>query len=213
MALLHHMDALISFSNNGNEEYKPDSVPSTSEDDDITRPNVNKMMDHMKVLLEFVKPYYEKFMSTAGDRLTKLLPSVTYSEAWYLFPPGTDVYVETVGGEVLAAVVLGSRFDTDDYELEVKVWYLIFDGKELQRRSSTVYVDHFSNLREITSLEIYPAKIWDIKDGGRRRKAFESRGETAFQLCQGKFKQAYYHGPDEDGELVCCKIVKPASSC
>lgn len=213
MALIHHMDALISFSNNGNEEYKPDSVPSQPGDDDVTKPDVQKMMAHMKVLLDFVEPYYKQFMSTAGDRLTRLIPVVTYREIWYLFPPGTDVYVEGDDDRILAAVVLGSRVDPVDYELEIKVWYLTFDGKELQRRSNTIYLDEFAGEREITNLRIYPAKAWDIKDGGRRRKAFESRGETVFRLCQGKHKQAYYHGPDEDGEPVQCQFARSASPC
>lgn len=201
---MHHRDELVEFSKNGNSVYKPsDSQPENDQVEKKPKVDVGKMMEHMKVLLSFYDPIYEAFMKKAGDRLWKINPVARFEEIWYLFPPGTDVYFE-LEGKIAAGVVIGTEFDSDE-DLEVKVWYLAFNGKELKRRSVVAYIRNYGKNEEseLTSLEVCPAKVWDIKDGGKRRKAFETRGETVFRLCQGKHKQVYYNGPDEEGEKVC----------
>ncbi len=88
--------------------------------------------------------------------------------------------------------------------LRIKVWYLVFDGTILKRKASRVDIYTYSGEEEITTFDTCPCKYWDRKDGGKRRKAFESRGETVFRLCQNRHKQVFYRGklPDDGDELV-----------
>jgi hypothetical protein len=196
--LFHHRDEIKAFSTAGNTTYNLSNDSATQDKTD----GVHQMVEHSKVLMDFIEPHYQNFMDNAGDRLFREIPLVQFGELWYLFLPGTDVYFQKRDGKGAAGVVISTKEEFQ--HLEIKVWYLGFDGTVLKRKASTVDIYEYVGEKEITSLDIYPCKYWDIKDGGKRRKAFESRGEAIFRLCQNRHKQVFYRGklPDEGDQLV-----------
>jgi len=196
--LFHYRDEIKAFSTAGNTTY---NLPNDNATQDQTD-EVRQMIEHSKVLMDFVEPRYQEFMDNAGDRLSNEIPLVQFDELWYLFQPGIDVYFQKDDGKVTAGVVIST--DISFRHLKIKVWYLMFDGTVLKRKASRVDINYYVGEEEITTLDTYPCKYWDRKDGGKRRKAFESRGETIFRLCQNRHKQVFYRGklPDDGDELV-----------
>jgi hypothetical protein len=196
--LFHHRDEIKAFSTGGNTTYNLSNDNATQDKID----EVRQMIEHSKVLMDFIEPHYQIFMDNAGDRLFREIPVIQFDELWYLFLPGTDVYFQKKGGKVAAGVVISTKNSTRG--LEIKVWYLMFDGTVLKRKASMVEINRYNGENEITSFNIYPCKYWDTKDGGKRRKAFESRGEAIFRLCRNKYKQVFYRGKllDEGNKLV-----------
>lgn len=185
----------MQFSKKGNSTYNPTkNTPTDQAEED--KVDVDKMIEHVKVLLSFFDPQYQTFMTESGDRLRRPSPIARYEELWYLYPPGLDVYIK-IGDMVHAAVVISSCYNENrgHKDLHIRTWCLLFDGTEVKRKSSLTKIPSYSGEEDVLLMDVCPATVWDIKDGGKRRRSFEARGRNIFHLCTGGYKQVYYNGP------------------
>lgn len=201
MPLIHHRQDLEDFSLKGNAIYSPGVVPSTWTPE-AYRERIMKMMSHMRILLDVMRPHFETFDNSVEGRLTRAEPVIKFEDAWYLFRPGTDVYIE-VNGKIAAGVVdRVSYIQPVSRSLSVFVWYLAFDGKQCERRIISREIFRYFEEKEVTKLWCCPAFIWDQKDGGKRRSEFEERGRKIFDLCRGQYKQVRHSGRDKADKEV-----------
>ena len=209
MPLIHHRQDLEEFSLKGNAIYSPGSIPPSWEGTpEQYGDHVKKMMDHMRILLEVMIPYFNAFEKSIEGCLTRSEPVIKYNDAWYLFRPGTDVYFD-LNGKVVAGIVDKVLYQASMIRsMEVGIWYLAFDGKQSERWLITRAIHPFHEEKEVTKMWCCPASIWDQKDGGKRRSEFEARGRKIFKLCSGQYKQVRHSGVDRSKK----EVIQPPSS-
>jgi hypothetical protein len=184
--LVHHIDELRAIARSG--ECKT-TVKSLSE----------KSVADVRTLLDFMDPFFNRIVSPIEERLSRYPPDIRFDDLWYLFKPGEDVYVKMLD-KIVAGVMMNTKqkglgaMDGRPENLEVGYWVLSSDGVKLDREDDTEAISKFEGEREVTSLALFPARFWDMKDNSKRRKNFEKRGEMYFTLlCKGN-KQMSYDG-------------------
>ena len=159
---------------------------------------------HLQLLLSSVKATMTEVVGPAEKKLSRPVPVVTFDTLWYLFKPGVDIYSElSYEDQYEASIVSGSKMQALDQEemrkhqragWEVNMIDIESNGVKIGRTMSSTIIEWFEGEREVTSLSLYPSEYWDRKDGGKRRKAFEERGEKLFRLLQAGPKQMQYDG-------------------
>lgn len=179
--------------------------------------------EHMQHLVNFLRPIYQESILPCLSHISGSVPRVAFDTLWYLLRPGTDVYVQADGSAYTAVVirVISSsfdhvkRWDFGSPELwEVALWRLMTDGSRLWRRLVTVKVYAYSGLKDVTSLPVCPASIWDKQDDGERRKQILLRSTTLFKALQRGNLLADYKGPImKKNEYVGHRVVYPRSIC
>ena len=109
-----------------------------------------------------------------------------------LLKPGSQVYVREDDGSFNAYIVhnvkggvsgVDKNKITESYR--VKVWHLAFDGSEIQPCSRRIVISAFDNEREITSLDIFPARFIDDNDNGELEEKLVKCGEKYFAYSRG----------------------------
>lgn len=123
---------------------------------------------------------------------------------WYVFKPGTDVYIQKHTKSYAAVVRNVSNEHGSHYYSEhpsgleycnLQVWYLDSDCSKFGRVTIRQRIQAYSGLREVTSLDVCPASIWDAFDKGERRKAIMKRSKLLLKALQQEFLLVDYDGP------------------
>ncbi|KAL9003808.1 MAG: hypothetical protein Q9188_003350 [Gyalolechia gomerana] len=122
---------------------------------------------HVRYLYDFLKPEYDTFVVWAQRLLKDDPPRVAFDMLWYVFKPGTDVYIEKHTTAYAAVVRNVSNEHGSHYYSEhpsgleycnLQVWFLDSDGSKIGRVTIRQRIQAYNGLREVTSLD-YTGKL------------------------------------------------------
>ena len=184
--IVHHMRELRVIA----ESFQPDTTSKSLSE---------KAIADVRVLLEFMEPWFKKTIKPIEERLSRTQAVIKFEDLWFLFKPGDDVYLKMLD-KVVAGITMNVKqkrvgsSETRPDNLEVGYWVLSSDGVKVDREDDTELIPRFEGEREVTSLAIFPSWFWDVNDEGKRRKEFEKRGEIYYNLLRAGNKQVHYDG-------------------
>ncbi|KAI4115146.1 MAG: hypothetical protein LQ338_007899, partial [Usnochroma carphineum] len=196
--LMHHFPQLAAFAQS--------TLPTDPEAELVTQTEENTQdleilrlqKKHVRHLYEHLKPYYDSSVLTAQKLLENDPPRIAFDMLWYVFKPGTDVYVQAPHGLVHACVVadIYSNYDDDEHHSAARIsqtklkhwvldlWYLDSDGTSAGRSAMSSRIQAYSGLREVTTLDVCPVSIWDAIDNGERRESIMRRSKLLMKALQ-----------------------------
>lgn len=163
--------------------------------------------EDMIALRNFLKERYESFIVSGEARLSGPVPRLSFDMIPYLFRPGIDIYVQD-GGEVYVCVVKSVNDNTFGYGqyppsaqeklkyFVLHLWYLDTDGTMVSRVAKKHQITQFQDFKEVLSLPVCPAQIWDALDGGARRAQILQRSVTHVEALRAGRLHIQYDGPD-----------------
>lgn len=204
--LMHYISEL----KDAKSTYGEDVRSVVSESIDQTKAESNEKAHALTVLLDYLMPIYAKEVETGAARQKLAVPMITYSMLWFLFKPGTDVYIK-VGSKWRIFVVMSVEEKKQKEEQmprfylprpatqkvdkwRIQVWSLVFDGKRLYRRGRKFHIEKFYGEREISALSIVPCEVYDKLNGTGRRQQLEKRGEVYYELLKDLPRHFNYSG-------------------
>ncbi|KAI4710417.1 hypothetical protein J4E89_004872 [Alternaria sp. Ai002NY15] len=178
--LYHHREELLEYQNG-----------SSSARSNHTLEDNEKCDRHIGVLLDYLDKEPTVQLQSVKSLWAQKVPTTTFAGFWLLLKPGSDVYITEYGQ--LNACVLDMVYGGMEYssrtvranDYEIHVWYLVFDGKVIKRKSKVIDVPVFDGEREIMSLPIFPTYFRDQLDGGSLRRTLIERGEKVFCYAKG----------------------------
>ncbi|KAI1344529.1 hypothetical protein F5Y15DRAFT_411360 [Xylariaceae sp. FL0016] len=177
---------------------------------------------HVRELYQFLKPQYDRTVLPCIKELEQDSPRLPFEMLWYIFSPGTEVYVKAMGtyhacvihkvwSNLEHSIRLGREEESDPYSDEgyarpvhgdirhrtwsIEVWYLDTDGQYIGRVYHTRQIQFYSGSRRLTQLDICPCTIWDKYDQGERRRMIMQRSELFFKCIKQGHMLAQYKGP------------------
>ncbi|KAL8697714.1 MAG: hypothetical protein Q9201_006975, partial [Fulgogasparrea decipioides] len=168
--------------------------------------------EHVRRLYEFLKPRYQAQVVPAQDHLKKSQPLIAFDMLWYLFRPGTDVYIWDKGSAYVC-VVDYVRSDIDEREENhqarlsdkgesrvafwiLDLWYLDTDGARVARsRRQDYIIPAYTGYQKVTMLPVCPTAMWDAFDNGEQRQAIMRRSKLHLKALQQGHLQVHYDGP------------------
>ena len=167
---------------------------------------------HMRHVYERLRPLHAANLLRLEPFISEPSPQASFDMLWYIFRPGTDVYV-CLEGAIQPCVVSSVRSNIDsDYESGVTrppwpelrdwrldLWYLDTDGSRIGQKSTSCIIRAYSGLRELTKLSVCPATIWDASDGGMRRQKILKRSMIHVKALKQGYLLAQYTGPAKNG--------------
>ncbi|KAI4258647.1 MAG: hypothetical protein L6R42_004979, partial [Xanthoria sp. 1 TBL-2021] len=165
---------------------------SEVEDEEVKRKRIT--VKHVERLEHELEKVLDEPMRLEFDGYRQTPPVASFDMLWLLFRPGTKVYTvindETVCCRVLTPVweTLETRGRTT---LELRMWFLDFNGTHVDRRKHNLRIDSFEGKREILSLEAYPVAY--SKDETLRGKLV-NRGKKYMAFLQCNAPQCQYKG-------------------
>ncbi|KAK8133234.1 P-loop containing nucleoside triphosphate hydrolase protein [Apiospora kogelbergensis] len=164
--------------------------------------------EHMRHLVEFLEPFYNSRVIPCIKALDQKNPQLAHSMLWYVFAPGTDVYLQQDSGSVVPCVIMsvsdnlaGQLKSHDRFKASrapgwnLRMWNLDSDGSFIGRQACSYFIPFYSGTRALTSLNICPATIWDTYDKGERRQKILVRNRLVFESLQKGYLLAQYNGP------------------
>jgi hypothetical protein len=165
--------------------------------------------NHLRVLLDFLKPVAEQVIGPAERRLQKREPTVTFDTIWYLLRPGYFAYFifddQWIGGviqSVKGKPEKGNRSDNTIIKWNVRLWFLAYTDRYFQRVFTKVCIKKFDGEQAVTSLKVILREHWDRTDGGARREQFEKRGGWKYNVLRKGHKHLHYDGETLDSERI-----------
>jgi len=178
--LYHHREELLEYQNG-----------SSSARANHTLENNDKCDRHISVLVDYLDKEPTVQLQSVKNLWAQKAPTTTFAGLWLLLKPGSDVYITEYGqlnACVLDLVYGGLEYSSrtvtaNDYKIHV--WYLVFDGRVIKRKSKVISVPVFDGEREIMSLPIFPTYFQDQLDGGSLRRKLIERGEKVFCYAKG----------------------------
>ncbi|KAI4223765.1 MAG: hypothetical protein LQ349_007366 [Xanthoria aureola] len=176
------------------EEYESDLSrrDPSSEDEDVKRKRIT--VKHIERLERELDKVLAEPMRLEFDGYGQTPPVASFDMLWLLFRPGTEVYTvineETVCCRVLTPVweTLNTRVPCT---MELRMWFLDFNGTHVDRRRHNVRIDSFDGKREILSLEAYP--VIYSKDKALRGKLVD-RGKKYMTFLRYNAPQCQHKG-------------------
>ncbi|PGH01694.1 hypothetical protein AJ79_07848 [Helicocarpus griseus UAMH5409] len=125
--LLHHFSQIEAFVQRSPLRHEKENDNGLLQDSE--KESVNELVqlqaDHVRSLYIFLKPRYEALILPCQKHLAQPIPCVAFDMLWYIFRPGTAVYIET-SGAVHVCVVSKVRYQ--DKWCHLDLWYLDSDG-------------------------------------------------------------------------------------
>jgi hypothetical protein len=88
----------------------------------------------------------------------------------------------------------------------VHVWYLVFNGKTIKRKSKIIEVPVFDGERDLVSLPVFPTSFHDQLDGGKLRRKLIERGDKVFRYARGPTFLEYSGIGMKQGAKKVCKV-------
>lgn len=186
----------------------------TKAPDDAAGSIAHLEMEHTRQLYRFLKPYYKGIVEPIVAQLAQDSPQLPFNMLWYIFAPGTDVYVSS-GNSFQAMVVksirsnvemagnhtpIGSQATAEEIRLKLNLWvldlwYLDAVGSKVGRVERSVELMGYEGTRPIKSLMVCPTSIWDRSDQGSRRRRIISRSKLLLKTLKAGHMLANYNGP------------------
>lgn len=200
--LMHHFDNIKNFACGQNQ--RTDEEKAKSNDTSIDVRQSKLAVEHMKVLYDYLRPLYEGSIKPCLSTLSQSPPMVSFDMLWYLFRPGTDVYVQ-LDDMVSVCVVRELRSNLDQSEWlssstvsqwDIDAWHLVTNGSRIARTQVVHKIRLYTGLREVTSLSICPVSYWDAIDSGARRGQILERSRVYVKALWAKSMLMSYDGPD-----------------
>lgn len=147
--------------------------------------------EHIDLLLEYLYAQKSVPVKEFHARLAQKTPVVTFAMYWLLLKPGTDVYVREEDGSLnpyVVHTVEGGVSEQNDKNTSrnytIVIWNLAFDGTHISPGTRYVHVSVFDNMRDVTSLPIFPVRFIDDLDGGVFKEKLVNRGRRYFEYCK-----------------------------
>jgi hypothetical protein len=178
--LYHHREELLEFQK-GSNGARANHTPEDNADCDR----------HIDILIDYLDNEPTVQLESVKKQWAQKVPATTFAGYWLLMKPGADVYVREYGrlnAYVVDLVYGGMKYDLQSVRAEnyrIHVWYLIFNGKVIKRKSKIIEVPVFDGERDIVSLSVFPTSFHDKLDGGRLRRSLIERGEKVFRYARG----------------------------
>lgn len=185
--------------------------------DDVAKSIIYLERKHTHQLHKFLKPRFETIVQPLIAELAQDSPSLPFHMLWYIFAPGTDVYVrcgETFQTMVVAQVKSNTeqKHDTEDpssgpasigrtvSETKLKywsldLWYLDMTDLTVGRVMVKEQMHEYPGTRLVTSLNICPTAIWDRYDHGLRRRGIFARSKLLIKASKEGHLFGHYNGP------------------
>lgn len=181
----------------GLADLKSQLEDSINSDFDI---NVSKKCRHFQVLLDFLNSHAHRTVAPAKKRLHKDSPTVVFSDIWFLLAPGKISYF-IYDGIRLDGIIKSVEYKEGDLEtkehwsVKVLVQDVAFRMKAFTAPSPVIIqIESFVGEKFVTSLPVFPREYHDTKDNGKRKAAFERRGDFAADLLWASYKYVKYDG-------------------
>lgn len=118
------------------------------------------------VLVNFLLPEYQRTVDPEKALHARGLAS--YEMLWLLLEPGIEVYGKIDGQYAAFIVTTVPEIGGQDYvpkQTQIAVWSLASAGDKIVRHRHDFAINAFAGEREIISLDLFPCKYLDIKDG------------------------------------------------
>ncbi|TGO69786.1 hypothetical protein BOTNAR_0007g00680 [Botryotinia narcissicola] len=159
--------------------------------------------EHLKALLDFIKPQSMKLLQPILPLLKNKVPTVSFDGLRYLLKPGTLAYYKYdnkwIGYIILRVNPETKRRSSKIANWSVSVWYLEWSYHAYQIETK-FDIESFEGERDIASLKVIPREYWDANDNNARRKKFEDRGLKKMTLLKSGHKQMEYKGKTAEEE-------------
>ncbi|KAL4957591.1 hypothetical protein BDW69DRAFT_180514 [Aspergillus filifer] len=168
-----------------------------SHDDDYSE----TCRQHLDILLRYLDDHATTLLKDMPRMMSHAIPKITLRCLWYLFKPGSNVYVRE-NGKLNAYVVESSRYasghswdssETSPAPYHVYAWHLHFDGRHLTRSVDCFTIPVFSGQREIRSLPVFPVEFHD--DENFRQQLIDRGKKFVDIMKQPAFRE--YNGPSK----------------
>lgn len=209
--LMHNFSKIREFVDEDSENLQKQASPVLLDERDrrsYTETSAQLQRQHMQHLYQFLKPLHDARVIPCQRFLSEPVPRVAFDMLWYLFKPGTDVYVRSDG--VLHACVVAdvkSNFDDDSVETlgnsvrywVLDLWYLDTNGYRIARVPTRYQIDAYSGLFEVTKLHVCPVSIWDASDLGERRRRILNRSRILVKSLKQGYLLVHYDGATGEG--------------
>lgn len=166
--------------------------------DSTTEPRMNhtneyndECNEHIDVLIHYLDNEPTVQFMSIKERWERKIPTSNFAGLWALLKPGSDVYVKENGqlnAYVVDEVTGGIQYKPGFFvarAYSIRVWGLIFDGKNIKRKSKSIEVQVFDGEREVSSLPLFPTSFHDNKDDGALRRQLIERGRKFLRLAKG----------------------------
>lgn len=171
----------------------------TADSSESTEMEVNvKNCEHIGLLLDFIKKHFYK-SSITEEKARHARNMCTFRMLWLLYKPGTTVYMDRHGYRA-AFVIRSLHFDPrvlqSSYSrlspYSLNLWYLDYNGRWVGRAECQGVVPMFEGEKDITTLRVVPAELFDKFDKGKTRQELENYGRKWYDMLLGK--QIWYSG-------------------
>ena len=151
------------------------------------------------VLVNFLLPEYQRTVDPEKALHARGLAS--YEMLWLLLEPGIEVYGKIDGQYAAFIVTTVPEIGGQDYvpkQTQIAVWSLASAGDKIVRHRHDFAINAFAGEREIISLDLFPCKYLDIKDGGRTRRHLETQGHRYYDILRELPMHMTYSGTTLD---------------
>lgn len=171
---------------------------------------------HLEILLNFIRPQFQKLCAPAQQRLSQAIPTVTFNDLWFLMKPGSMAYSLSDGHWIGCAIGQSSKEEVYTYEgfhneessedetqsddcppkwsTRISLLRASSVSPRLDPVSSNIYIDKFDGEKLITSLVLFPREFHDKTDAGDRRALFEERGNRIAKIVWAGSHYARHRG-------------------
>ncbi|KAJ3578818.1 hypothetical protein NPX13_g1739 [Xylaria arbuscula] len=158
-------------------------------------------VDHLEVLLGFLRPRYTRYCAPAIERSMRPQPTAKFDDIWVIMKPDKCTRFPAKPSEGLREHWL------------IHYWYLSVEWRSIRIgiRMNTVTIDHFYGEALISSSPIRPADLSDNRDEGRKRQRFIDRGKKLYGILSGEDVYMRHDGECVDpqkssysGDIVIC---------
>ena len=174
---------------------------------DTTQADQENTLRDMTLLLEFLKPLYESIVQPGAELLARNVPIIGFDMLWYLFCPGTDVWIQD-STDVYMAVVHKFEYkrhhhhqrkwdSTEPFECILHLWRLATDGNRVARTNFTRRFERYTGQVEVISLSVCPVSFWDATDQGSRRQNTLAKNNLLVEAIREGSLHVHYDGPND----------------
>ncbi|KAI1298817.1 hypothetical protein F5Y03DRAFT_367129 [Xylaria venustula] len=158
-------------------------------------------LEHVQVLLEFLRPRYEQHYVPAKERLLSYPPTVRFDDLWVIMKPGSLAYTLWDGhriGCVLGKMMRLHPKPSQDIpeRWSIDFWFLQvhWPSDQIGCTRQTATINRFDGERPVISLPIYPADSLKIEDRDETKQRFINRGRKVCDILSGQSMYMEYDG-------------------
>lgn len=131
------------------------------------------------------------------EKLCHAVGTANFEMLWYLFRPGTFVFVKD-GDRLTGAVVVFAQEKTYQESVykrngswSIICWHLGFDGTKVRRIKLNINIPAYNESRKITDLPVYPIEFAEDRS---LLKKLVGLGKKYWEFLRCKYVQAHYRG-------------------